>query len=44
MIDEFNVSRQQPHTIRNAVRHMHNQTILCAERNRGHVEGHGPWL
>jgi hypothetical protein len=40
IIDEFNVLRQHPEMIYNAVRHMHNQTILCVERNGGHVEGH----
>ena len=42
IIDEFNVLRQQPEMIRNAVRDMHKRTILCVERNGGHVEGHGP--
>ena len=40
IIDEFNVLRQQPEIIRNAVRHVHKRTILCAERNGGHVKGH----
>ena len=42
IIDEFNVLRQQPEMIRNAVRHMHKRTILCVERNGGCVEAHGP--
>ena len=44
IIDEFNVLRQQPEITRNAVRHMQKQAILWVERNREHVEGHGPYL
>ena len=44
IIDEFNVLQQQPEITRNAVRHMQKQTILLVERNREHVEGHGPYL
>ena len=42
IIEEFNALRQQPEMIRNVMRGMHRRTILCVERNGGHVEGHGP--
>jgi hypothetical protein len=42
IIEEFNDLRQQPEMIRNVMRGMQRRTILCVERNGGHVEGHGP--
>ena len=42
IIEEFNALRQQPEMIRHVMRGMHRRTIRCVERNRGHVEGHGP--
>ena len=41
-IEEFNALLQQPEMIRHVMRGMHRRTILCVERNGGHVEGHGP--
>ena len=35
IIDEFNVSRQQPEIIRSAVRHLHKRTIIRVEANGG---------
>ena len=42
IINEFNILRQQPDMIRRAMRDMHRRTILCVERNGGHVEVHYP--
>ena len=41
IIEEFNALQEQPAVIRKAVRDMHKRTVLCVERNGGHVEGHG---
>ena len=41
IIDEFNTLRQRPEMIQRALRDMHRRTLLCVERNGGHVEGHG---
>ena len=43
IIDKFNVLRQQPDIVRNAVRDMHKRTILCVKRNGGYVQRHGPY-
>ena len=42
IIEEFSALRQQPEMIRHVMRGMHRRTILCVERNVGHIEGHGP--
>jgi hypothetical protein len=42
IIEQFNALREQPAVIRKAVRYMHKHTVVCVERNGGHVEGHGP--
>ena len=41
IIDEFDVSRQDPDVIRNAVRGIERRGNLCVKRNAGHVEGNG---
>ena len=41
IIEEFDALRQQPALISRAVRDMHRRTLLCVERNGGHVEGRG---
>lgn len=38
IIEEFNTLRQRPEIIQRAFRDMHRRTILCVERNGGHVE------
>jgi hypothetical protein len=42
IIEQFNALREQPAVIRKAVRDMRKRTVVCVERNGGHVEGHGP--
>jgi uncharacterized protein (UPF0248 family) len=42
LIEQFNALREQPVITRKAVRDMHKlRTVVCVERNGGHVEGHG---
>ena len=41
IVNEFNALKEQPAVIRRAERHTHKQTLLCVERNEGHVERHG---
>ncbi len=40
-IEEFDALREQPAMINQAVRDMHRRTLLCVERNKGHVDGRG---
>ena len=42
IIKEVNALRHNREFIVNAVQNMENRTILCIERNGGHVEGQGP--
>ena len=39
IVREFNALREQPAFIQRAVRDMHRRTMLCVEREGGHVEG-----
>jgi hypothetical protein len=41
IVREFDALREQPAIIRRAVSDMHRRTMLCVEREGGHVEGHG---
>ena len=42
IINELNTLREQPEMIRNVMRGMEGRAAICVERNKGHVEGHGP--
>jgi hypothetical protein len=41
IVREFDALREQPAIIRRVVSDMHRRTMLCVEREGGHVEGHG---
>ena len=41
IVREFNALREQRAFIQRAVCDMHKRTILCVERDGGHVEGQG---